>query len=125
MRKKRRTLLWRSSLPFDRRGFQSGISGLETEQCALLSKNKRKHLGIADFVKLDGWRDDVSSCLQGLDVFVMPSNFEGMPLALLEAMAAGLCCCVSDVDGMAEAIEHGFNGYLCAPGNIQKLVRTT
>jgi glycosyltransferase involved in cell wall biosynthesis len=60
----------------------------------------------------------VSSCLQGLDVLVMPSNFEGMPLALLEAMAAGICCCASDVDGMAEAIDHGLTGYLCAPGNL-------
>ena len=52
-------------------------------------ERQAKDLGIADFVRLDGWRDDVSSCLQGLDVFVMPSKFEGMPLALLEAMAAG------------------------------------
>jgi glycosyltransferase involved in cell wall biosynthesis len=86
-------------------------------------EEQARHLGIAEFVKLDGWRDDVSSSLQGLDVFVMPSNFEGMPLALLEAMAAGVCCCVSDVDGMAEAIENGLNGYLCAPGRIDKWCR--
>ncbi len=33
-------------------------------------------------------------------------------------MAAGLCCCASDVDGMAEAIDHGLTGYLCTPGNL-------
>ena len=81
-------------------------------------KEQAQHLGIIDFVKLEGWRDDVSSCLQGLDILVMPSNFEGLPLALLEAMAAGLCCCVSNVDGMAEAIDHGLTGYLCDPGNL-------
>jgi glycosyltransferase involved in cell wall biosynthesis len=43
-----------------------------------------------------------------------------MALALLEAMAAGLCCCVSDVDGLSEAIQHGLNGYLCAPGNVAR-----
>src|SRR5262249_45903229 len=43
-----------------------------------------------------------------------------MPFALLEAMGAGLCCCVSDVDGMAEAIQHGLNGFLCAPGKVPR-----
>ena len=77
-------------------------------------------LGIASYVNLDGWRDDIASCLQGLDIFLMPSRFEGMPLALLEAMGAGLCCCVSDVGGMREAIQHGVNGYLCVPGDVSK-----
>ena len=77
-------------------------------------------LGIASYVTLDGWRDDVTSCLQGLDIFLMPSRFEGMPLALLEAMGAGLCCCVSDVDGMSEAIKHGLNGYLCPQNDVPK-----
>jgi glycosyltransferase involved in cell wall biosynthesis len=77
-------------------------------------------LGIANYVHLDGWRGDVASCLQGLDIFLMPSRFEGMPLALLEAMGAGLCCCVSDVGGMGEAVQHGLNGYLCAPTDIPK-----
>jgi len=78
---------------------------------------------IADFVHVDGWRDDVSLCLQALDVFLMPSNFEGMPLALLEAMAAGVCCCASDVDGMAEVIEDGLSGYLCARGSLDSWCR--
>jgi glycosyltransferase involved in cell wall biosynthesis len=77
-------------------------------------------LGITSHVHLDGWRDDVASCLQGLDIFLMPSRFEGMPLALLEAMGAGLCCCVSDVGGIGEAIQHGLNGYLCEPMDVPK-----
>lgn len=83
-------------------------------------EGQAKDLGISDFVRLDGWRDDVSSCLLGLDVFLMPSRFEGMPLALLEAMAAGLCCCASDVDGITEAIDHGISGYLCPPQNLER-----
>ena len=75
-------------------------------------------LGIGDYVRLDGWRQDVSNCLQGLDVLVMPSNYEGMPLALLEGMTAGLCCCGSDIDGISEAIEHESSGYLCRPGDL-------
>jgi glycosyltransferase involved in cell wall biosynthesis len=83
-------------------------------------QQQARGLGIASYVKLEGWRDDVISCLQGLDIFLMPSRFEGMSLALLEAMGAGLCCCVSDVDGMGEAIQHGLSGYLCAPGEVSR-----
>jgi glycosyltransferase involved in cell wall biosynthesis len=83
-------------------------------------QQQAQSLGIARYVNLEGWRDDVVSCLQGLDIFLMPSRFEGMPLALLEAMSTGLCCCVSDVDGLREAIQHGLNGYLCAPSDVPK-----
>jgi glycosyltransferase involved in cell wall biosynthesis len=83
-------------------------------------QQQAQSLGIASYVNLEGWRDDVASCLQGMDIFLMPSRFEGMALALLEAMGAGLCCCVSDVDGLREAIQHGLNGYLCAPGNVSR-----
>jgi glycosyltransferase involved in cell wall biosynthesis len=82
-------------------------------------EEQAQRLGIAGYVNLEGWRDDVADCLQGFDIFVMPSKFEGMPLALMEAMAAGLCCCVSDVDGMTEMIEHGLSGYLCATGDLR------
>jgi glycosyltransferase involved in cell wall biosynthesis len=81
-------------------------------------QQQAQELGIAARVNLEGWRDDIAGCLQGLDIFIMPSRFEGMPLALLEAMGMGLCCCASEVDGMREAIEHGTTGYLCAPENI-------
>jgi glycosyltransferase involved in cell wall biosynthesis len=81
-------------------------------------EEQAQSLGIARYVAVEGWRDDIENCLQGLDIFLLPSKFEGMPLALLEAMGAGLCCCVSDVDGMAEVIQHGLNGFLCAPGNV-------
>ena len=86
-------------------------------------EERAQQLGIAHCVRLDGWRDDVLSCLQGLDVFVMPSRFEGMPLALLEAMSSGLCCCVSNVDGISEAVEHRVSGYLCAPQNLEEWCR--
>jgi glycosyltransferase involved in cell wall biosynthesis len=108
------------------------IAGLVRKRCAVryvwigdgpMRNTFERHaqrLGIEGSVTLDGWRDDVVSCLQGLDIYLMPSRFEGMSLALLEAMAAGLCCCVSDVDGMAEAIQHGVNGYLCTPGDVAR-----
>jgi glycosyltransferase involved in cell wall biosynthesis len=71
-------------------------------------------LGLKDAVVADGWRSDARYRMNGLDIFVLPSRFEGLPLALLESMCAGLPSCVSDVDGMPEAVTHGVNGYVCA-----------
>lgn len=69
---------------------------------------------------VDGWRRDASRRLAGLDVFVLPSRFEGLPLALLEAMHAGLPVVASPTDGVAEAIRDGETGFLCAtPGEWQ------
>ncbi len=67
---------------------------------------------------LDGWRDDAAARLHALDVFLMPSKFEGLPLALLEAMAAGLACCASATDGIPEAIDDGENGLLGVAGDL-------
>jgi glycosyltransferase involved in cell wall biosynthesis len=82
-------------------------------------EDEARRLGVADCVSVTGWQSNVSACLQALDILLMPSNFEGLPLALLEAMGAGLCCCVSDVDGMAEVIEGGKTGFLCPVADLQ------
>lgn len=65
---------------------------------------------------IDGWRSDAALRMAGLDIFAMPSVFEGLPLALLEAMHAGLPVVASHADGIAEAIEPGRTGYLCRSG---------
>lgn len=56
---------------------------------------KVKNLGIESNVKFLGVREDVSSLLQAMDVFVFPSLFEGFPVTLVEAQAAGLPCIIS------------------------------
>lgn len=53
-------------------------------------------LGISDRVLFLGTRGDVSRLLQAMDVFVLPSRFEGFPIALVEAQASGLPCLASD-----------------------------
>lgn len=63
---------------------------------------------------VDGWRNDAGLRMAGLDIFAMPSVFEGLPLALLEAMHAGLPIVASHADGIAEAIRPGENGFLCS-----------
>jgi glycosyltransferase involved in cell wall biosynthesis len=79
---------------------------------AALEQELAKH-GLGNRVVLDGWRDDASARLAGFDAFFLPSFYEGLPLALLEAMAMGLPVVASRVDGYADAVEDGNSGLLC------------
>lgn len=72
-------------------------------------------LGIADRVYFAGYRRDVSSLLSALDLYVHPSRFEGMPFAVLEAMAASCPIVASAVDGTRELIDDGVHGWLVPP----------
>ena len=68
-----------------------------------------------------GRQDDVAPYLQTADVFVLPSAAEGLSVALLEAMAAGLAPIVTAVGGAADVIEHGRNGWLIPPNDPDAL----
>jgi glycosyltransferase involved in cell wall biosynthesis len=70
-----------------------------------------------------GQRADVSELLAGFDVFVLPSNTEGMSIALLEAMAAGCPIVVTAVGGNVELIKHMQTG-LIVPPNDEAALRT-
>ena len=73
-------------------------------------------LGIADRVVFAEHRDDVADLLAALDVFVLPSLFgEGLPLALLEAMAAARAVVATETEGNREVIEPGVTGRLVPP----------
>ena len=74
-------------------------------------------LGVADLLHLPGHRSDARMLLDAADVFVLPSRQEGMPLAALEAMDAGLPVVATDVIGTAEVVIHGGTGTLVPPGN--------
>lgn len=63
--------------------------------CEEQVKAKVKGYGLADHARFLGMRTDVPDILQGADVFVLPSLFEGMPVTAIEAQAAGLPCLVS------------------------------
>ncbi len=71
--------------------------------------------GVTDRLIIEGWRTDARSRMAGFDIFVLPSQFEGLPLAVLEAMSAGLPCLVSDTDGTREALLDRECGRLLPP----------
>ena len=70
-----------------------------------------------------GTRRDLPQILRGLDIFVQPSLWEGLPLALLMAMGAGLPVVASRVSGSQEAVVDGVNGCLVEPGDPDALAR--
>jgi glycosyltransferase involved in cell wall biosynthesis len=76
---------------------------------------------LAGGVLFTGTRDDVERLLPGFDVFVMSSRFEGLPIALLEAMNAGVAPVVTRVGGIPEVVLDGENGRLVEPGEPDAL----
>jgi glycosyltransferase involved in cell wall biosynthesis len=72
---------------------------------------------LADRLIWLGSRGDVEAWLAAMDVFVHTADFEGMPNAVMEAMAMGLPVVVSDVDGNRELIRNGVDGYLVPCGD--------
>jgi len=68
-----------------------------------------------------GEQPDVRPWLFAADIFALPSLWEGIPNALLEAMSAGLACAASDVDGVREAAEDGKTALLVPPGDAPAL----
>lgn len=85
-----------------------------------LLESVRRHAadaGVADRCDFLGSRDDVHGILSESDIFVLPSNWEGFPITILEAMRSGLPVIASDVGGVREAVVDDETGYLVARGD--------
>jgi len=80
-------------------------------------------LGIEDHVVFAGERQDVPQILSNLDIFVLPSRYEGFGIAIIEAMAAGLPVIASAVGGIPEVVVHGQTGWLVPPGDPAALAQ--
>jgi glycosyltransferase involved in cell wall biosynthesis len=72
--------------------------------------------GLAGSIRFLGMRADALSILPALDVFVLGSRFEGLPISLLEAMGSGLACVATQVGGIPEVIRNASEGLLVPPG---------
>ena len=73
---------------------------------------------IADKVKLQPFRKDIPAVLNAIDIYFLPSLWEGLPIGMLEAMSMKKAILASDVDGSKEAIINGRNGILCKSKDI-------
>ena len=80
-------------------------------------RRQAAELGIADRIVFAGWRPDVEELLMAMDVWVMSSLWEAMPLALLEAMSAARAMVVTDVGDNARLFTPGVSGILIPPRN--------
>ncbi|MEL6132500.1 MAG: glycosyltransferase, partial [Bacteroidota bacterium] len=68
--------------------------------------------GLDERVTFTGFRQDIPDVLHAIDMYVLPSLWEGLPIGLLEAMSMGRAAIASSVDGTIEAIAHRENGWL-------------
>ena len=81
-------------------------------------------LSLEDRVEFLGCRQDVENLLSQAQVFALASCYEGMPVAVMEAMAAGLPVAVTDVGGNAELVQEGVTGFLTPRGDPEALARS-
>jgi glycosyltransferase involved in cell wall biosynthesis len=75
--------------------------------------------GIEQSCRLLGFRRDIRAVMCAFDVFALTSRYEGLPYAVLEAMALGLPVVATDVVGMRDVVMHGASGSLVPPENPQ------
>ncbi len=80
-----------------------------------------KKRGLQNNVILSGWRRDIPDILSGIDALLLTSLWEGMPIAVLEAMAAARPVVATDTGGAAEVIADGKNSFLAPPGDCRQL----
>ncbi len=86
-------------------------------------KQEASTLGFSGKIHFAGGRPDIPEILNALDIFVLPSRSEGMPNAVLEAMACGVPVVATAVGGTSEVIEDGKNGILVASENEPQLIQ--
>ncbi|NIG56309.1 glycosyltransferase family 4 protein [Chitinophaga sp. Cy-1792] len=81
-------------------------------------------LGLDHAVVFDDFRQDIPRILKAIDIYCLPSLWEGFPIGVLEAMAMGKAIIASDVDGTREALEDNVSGILIPPRNTAVLSAT-
>jgi glycosyltransferase involved in cell wall biosynthesis len=77
--------------------------------------------GLQEKVRMLGQRSDIKEILNASDAFVLSSNWEGLPISVLEAMSTGKPIIATNVGGISELIFQGRNGYLVEQGNCGQL----
>ncbi|RAW01474.1 glycosyltransferase family 1 protein [Pseudochryseolinea flava] len=83
---------------------------------------KRKTLGMEGRIHMPGLQTEVRPYVASMDVYMMSSIFEGLPIALLEAMSMECAIITTDAGGIKEVIRHGTDGLLCEVDQPNRLV---
>jgi glycosyltransferase involved in cell wall biosynthesis len=86
-------------------------------------KREADVLGVSDHFHLLGARPNVVDFLRACDIFVFPSLYEGLGIALIEAMAAGCVCVATNTGPIPEVVENGKDGLLVPPADADALAR--
>ena len=81
----------------------------------------RRRAGLERRLHLPGWRRDVPALLDAATVVTLTSRFEGLPRALVEALAASVPVAAMAVDGVDEVVRDGVNGFLVREGDVAAL----
>ena len=100
-------------------GVSAVVAGDGPERDALLQRARDR--SVADRFAIVPWTADIGPFLRSLDVFVLPSRYEGLPLVLLEAMATGAPLVAADVGAVSEAVVSGESGLLVPPDDALAL----
>ncbi len=78
-------------------------------------------LGLNGNIKFLGWRKDIPALLSVVDILLLTSRWEGMPVVFFEAMASGVPIVATDVGGASEVVKDGISGFLEKTGACEKL----
>lgn len=97
------------------------ICGIGDEEPRL--KSLCKELNVEERIHFLGFRRDVAELLKCSDVFLFPTYQEGLPRALMEAMACGTIVIASDIRGNVDLVTDEINGYLIDPKNYKTIVK--
>lgn len=84
-------------------------------------RERASKAGLNGRIRVEGVNHEIADVLQDLDIFVLSSTSEGLPLVILEAMAAGLPIVSTRIGGVPEVAPEGTVSYLCTPGSADEL----
>jgi glycosyltransferase involved in cell wall biosynthesis len=84
---------------------------------------RTQFLGLGEIVRFTGFQTGISDYLHASDIFILPSHHEAMSMVLLEALACGLPCIVTDVGENAVVIENGVQGLVIPPNQTRDLTK--
>jgi len=102
----------------ERKDIQLLIAGIGEENKWLVTIARSLEMDIGGRIRFLGYRDDIPRILQASDIYVLPSETEGLSIACLEAMACGLVCIATDCGGMSEILRDGETGFLVEKSRI-------